>query len=82
MPKDANKLDIFKLVKSETYPEENVLGEDGLNRYPYQPCEQHSDQKMIYRLYLEYKYIFLYICHNMCRTACKVALTELLYIRH
>lgn len=48
MPKDANKLDIFKLVKSETYPEENVLGEDGLNRYPYQPGEQHSDQKMIY----------------------------------
>ena len=38
--KDANKLDIVKLVKSETYPEENVLGKDGLNRYPYQPGEQ------------------------------------------
>lgn len=43
MSKDANKLDIVKLVKSETYPEENVLGKDGLNRYPYQPGEQHSD---------------------------------------
>lgn len=29
-PKDVIKLDIVKLNKSETYPEEEVLSEDGL----------------------------------------------------
>ena len=42
-PKDATKLDTVKLDK--TYPEENVLSEDGLYRYLYQPGEQHGDQK-------------------------------------
>ena len=27
------------------YPEETLLPEDGLYRYPYQPGEQHGDQK-------------------------------------
>ena len=42
-PKDAIKLDIVKLDK--TYSEENVLSEDCLYRYLYQPGEQHGDQK-------------------------------------
>ena len=42
-PKDAIKLDTVQLDK--TYPEENVLSEDGLYRYLYQPGEQHGDQK-------------------------------------
>ena len=33
--KDAIKLGFIKLYKSETFPEENVLLEDGLYRYPY-----------------------------------------------
>ena len=41
--KDAIKLDIVKLDKSETYPEEEVLPEDGLYRYLYQPSEQYKD---------------------------------------
>lgn len=40
-PKYAIKRDIAKLDKSETYPEEDVLPEDGLYRYLYeQPGEQ------------------------------------------
>ena len=39
-PKYAIKTDIAKLDKSEAYPEEDVLPEDGLNRYLYQPGEQ------------------------------------------
>ena len=42
-PKDSIKLDIVKLDK--TYSEENVLSEDCLYRYLYQPGEQHGDQK-------------------------------------
>ena len=42
-PKDAIKLDAVPLDKK--YPEENVLPEDGLYRYLYQPGEQHGDQK-------------------------------------
>ena len=42
-PKDAVKLDTVKLDK--TYPKEDVLPEDGLYRYLYQPGEQHGDQK-------------------------------------
>ena len=38
-PKDAIKLDTVKLDK--IYPEENILSEDGLYRYLYQPGEQH-----------------------------------------
>ena len=41
-PKDVIKLDTVKL--DNTYPEENVLHEDGLYRYLYQPGEQHGDQ--------------------------------------
>ena len=41
--KDAIKLDIVKLYK--TYPEENVLLEVSLQRYPHQSGEQHGDQK-------------------------------------
>ena len=42
-PEDAIKLDTVQLV--ETYPEENILYEDGLYRYLYQPGEQHGEQK-------------------------------------
>ena len=35
----------MKLDKSEKYPEENVLPEDGLYRHLYQPGEQHGEQK-------------------------------------
>ena len=42
-PKDAIKLDTAPLDK--TYPEENVLPENGLYRYLYQPGEQHGHQK-------------------------------------
>ena len=34
-PKDAIKLDVVQLDKSETYSEENELPEDGLYRYLY-----------------------------------------------
>ena len=40
-PKYAIKLDIVKLGKSETYPEEKVFSGNGLYRYLYQPGEQH-----------------------------------------
>lgn len=43
-PKDAIKLYIIELDSSETYPEQNVLPEDGLNRYLYHPGEQHGDK--------------------------------------
>lgn len=39
-PKDAMKLDIFKLPKLEKYPKESILPEDGVYRYLYQPHEQ------------------------------------------
>ena len=42
-PKDTIKLDTVKLDK--TYSEENVLSENGLYRYLYQPVKQHGDQK-------------------------------------
>ena len=42
-PKDVIKLDTVPLDK--IYPQETVLPEDGLNRYLYQPGEQHEDQK-------------------------------------
>ena len=42
-PKDATKLHTVPLDKK--YPEETVLPKDGLYRYPYQPVEQHGDQK-------------------------------------
>ena len=41
--KDAIRLDTFQLNK--TYLQENVIPEDGLYRYLYQPDEQHGDQK-------------------------------------
>ena len=41
-PKDALKLATVKLDK--TYTEENVLPEDGLYRYLYEPGKQHGDQ--------------------------------------
>ena len=41
--KDVNKLVTVPLDK--TYPEETVLPEDGLDRYLYQPGEQHGDQQ-------------------------------------
>ena len=43
-PEDAIKLYIIELDSSETYPEQNVLPEDGLNRYLCQPGEQHGDK--------------------------------------
>ena len=39
-PKDAMKLDIFKLHKLEKYPKESILPEDGVYRYLYQPHKQ------------------------------------------
>lgn len=32
--------------KSESYPAEEVLPEDGSCKYLYQPSEQHGDQKI------------------------------------
>ena len=32
--------------KSERYPVEEVLSEDGSCKYLYQPSEQHGDQKI------------------------------------
>ena len=40
-PKDAIKLNAVKNVHSE----QNILPEDSLNRYLYQPGEQLGDQK-------------------------------------
>ena len=44
-PRDAIKLNFVELDKSKTYLEEEALPEDGLNRYLYQPGEQHRDKK-------------------------------------
>ena len=44
-PMNIIKLDIVKLDKSEKYPEENVLSEDGLYRYLYHTGKQHGDKK-------------------------------------
>ena len=46
-PKDAIKLVIVELNKSETYSKENILPEDGLHRYLYQPGHQHKDKKIL-----------------------------------
>ena len=43
-PKDAIKLGTVQLDK--TYPEENVLSDDGLYGYLHQPGEQHGDQNI------------------------------------
>ena len=42
-PKDAIKMDIVELDKSEIYPKEKVNLKDGLYRYLHQPGEQHAD---------------------------------------
>ena len=44
-PKDAIKLNEVPLVDRESYPEEEVLPEDGLSRYLLQPSEEHDDQR-------------------------------------
>ena len=44
-PKDAIKLDNVKQDIPEKYPKGQVLLEDGLYRYLYQPGEQHVDKK-------------------------------------
>ena len=44
-PKNPIKMDIVELNKSETYPKEEVLPENSLCRYQYQPGKQHADQK-------------------------------------
>ena len=44
-PKDAIKLDLVVLDKSQTYSEEKMLTEDGLYRYLYQSAEQLEGQK-------------------------------------
>ena len=49
--KDAIKRDIVELDDSETCPEENVLPEDSLYKYLYQPGEQHGDKKRWATLY-------------------------------
>ena len=43
-PKDAIKLNEVPLVAQESYPEEEVLPEDGLYRYLLQSSEEHDDQ--------------------------------------
>ena len=43
-PKDAIKLNEVPLVTRESYPEEEVLPEDGLYRYLLQPGKEHDDQ--------------------------------------
>ena len=44
-PKDAIKLNEVPLVDRESYPEEEVLPEDGLYQYLLQPSEEHDDQQ-------------------------------------
>ena len=44
-PKDAIILNEVPLVAQESYPEEEVLLEDGLYRYLLQPGEEHDDQR-------------------------------------
>ena len=44
-PKDAIKLNEVPLVTRESYPEEEVLPEDGLYRYLLQPSEEHDVQR-------------------------------------
>ena len=44
-PNDAIKLNEVPLVNRESYPEEEVLPEDGLYRYLLQPGEEHDDQR-------------------------------------
>ena len=44
-PKDAIKWDIVQLDTSEEYPKKEVLREDVLYRYLYQPGEQQIDQR-------------------------------------
>ena len=44
-PKVVIKLDIAKLEKSETYPNEEVLPGDSLYKHLYQPGEQHRHLK-------------------------------------
>ena len=44
-PKDAIKLNEVPLVTRESYPEEEVLPEDGLYQYLLQPSEEHDDQQ-------------------------------------
>lgn len=53
--KDAIKLDIVMLDKSEKYPEENLYSKDGLYRYLHQPGEQHEHQN---RRTVEYLYLY------------------------
>ena len=43
-PKDASKIYLVVLDKSETYSQEEMLPKDGLNRYLCQPDERHGDQ--------------------------------------
>ena len=43
--KDAIKLDIFKMNKSEPYPQRKVFPDGGLYRYLYQPGDYHGDKK-------------------------------------
>ena len=51
-PKETFKLDIVELDQCKTYSEEELLPEDGLCRYLYEPGEKQEDQKS-YWIYLE-----------------------------
>lgn len=42
-PRDAIKLGIVKLDKSDKHPKENVLLEDGLYRHLDEPEDQHGN---------------------------------------
>ena len=44
-PKDAIRLNEVPLVKQENYPPEEILPEDGLYRYLFQPGEELDDQR-------------------------------------
>ena len=44
-PKEVIKRDTVMLDESETYPEKDVLPEDGLYRYLYQPGENMETKK-------------------------------------
>ena len=44
-PTDNIELNEVPLVTRESYPEEEVLPEDGLYRYLLQPGEEHNDQR-------------------------------------
>ena len=69
-PKDAIKVHILQLDKSETYQEENVLPEDSLYKYLYQRGEERGDEKR-----QASDFILVIISCSTCRLAGQVKAT-------